>query len=132
LPAYLALSVRGADKERDELLEAFGGGIAPYREGRFREAADRLAPLAARRPDVPEVAFYLGAARLFAGDPAAAIAPLREARASEVVAHDARWFEAVASEHAGRREDADAALRDLCKLSGPYQARACAPVRGKQ
>jgi hypothetical protein len=132
LPAYLALSVRGADKERDELLHAFGEGLAPYREGRFREAADRLAPLAARQPNVPEVAFYLGVARLFAGEPSAAIAPLREARSSDVVSHDARWYEAVALERSGRREDADAALRELCKIPSPYQATACAPVRGMQ
>lgn len=132
LPAYLALSVRGADKERDELLEALGEGIAPYREGRFGEAADRLAPLAARRPDVPEIAFYLGVSRLLAGDPSSAIASLRHARASEVLSHDARWYEAVALERSGRRQDADAALRELCKLPSPYQAGACAPVREKQ
>ncbi len=130
LPAHLALAVRGVDKERNDLLEAFGHAIAPYREGRFSEAADRLAPLSAGRPDVPEFAFYLGVARLFAGDPSSAIAPLRQARASAVLSHDARWYEAVALERVGRREDADALLKELCAPSNPDQTRACTALKG--
>jgi predicted Zn-dependent protease len=126
LPASLALAVRGTDKDRDEALEAFGAGITPYREGRFREAADRLAPLAARRPDIPEFAYYLGVARLFAGDPSAAIEPLRQARVSATVGDDARWHEATALERAGRREEADALLKSLCASANSYQSRACA------
>jgi tetratricopeptide (TPR) repeat protein len=129
LPAFLALAVRG-DKANDDLLEAFGRGIAPYREGRFAEAADRLAPLVTRRPDVPEFAFYLGVSRLFAGDPSAAIAALRQARASAVESYEARWYEAVALEQMGRREEADTLLRDLCASPNPIQTRACAAVRG--
>lgn len=130
LPASLALAVRGADQERDELLQAFGEGIAPYREGRFREAAARLAPLAARRPDVPEFAFYLGVARLHAGDSSAAVVPLRAARASALVGDDARWHEAVALERATRRGEAEAVLSELCASSSPYQPRACAALKG--
>ena len=130
LPAFLALAVRGVDKTRDDLLESFGNGIAPYREGRFAEAADRLAPLVAQRPDVPEFAFYLGVSRLFAGNPSSSIAPLRQARGSTVVSPDARWYEAVALERAGRREEADALLRELCASSNPFQTRACTAVRG--
>jgi hypothetical protein len=130
LPASLALAVRGADKEREELLEAFGAAIAPYRDGRFAEAADRLAPLVTQRPDVPEFAFYLGVSRLFAGDPSAAIAPLRQARASAVESYEARWYEAVALEQIGRREEADTLLRELCASANPIQTRACTAVKG--
>jgi hypothetical protein len=132
LPASLALTVRGTDRERDALLAAFGNAIAPYRQGRYPEAAEALALVATLYPNVPEVAFYLGVSRLFAGDAASAIEPLRAARNSTVLSQDARWYEAVALERSGGREDADAALRELCKLSGPYQERSCAVMRGLQ
>lgn len=129
LPASLALAVRGTDQDRDALLEAFGQAIAHYRAGRFGEAADLLAPLAARRPDIPEFAFYLGIARLFSGDSAAAVAPLRQARASRMLSHEAQWHEAVALERLERREEAMQVLSGLCAASNPYQARACEALR---
>jgi hypothetical protein len=129
LPASLALAIRGENADRDALLREFGEAIAPYREGHFKEAAQALTPLAQRWPAVPEVAFYLGVSHLFAGDPSSAIAPLRQARTSEVVGQDARWYEAIALERSGKRDDADAALRGLCESPGPYRAGACAVVR---
>jgi Flp pilus assembly protein TadD len=79
---------------------------------------------------VPEFAFYLGVSRLFAGDPSAAIAPLRQARASAVESYEARWYEAVALEQIGRREEADTLLRELCASANPIQTRACTAVKG--
>ena len=129
LPASLALAVRGTDRDRDALLEAFGQAIAPYRAGRFGEAANLLAPLAARRPDIPEFAFYLGIARLFAGDSSAAVAPLRQARASTALSHEAQWYEAVALERLERRQETKQVLSALCAASNPYQTRACEALR---
>ena len=129
LPAGLALAVRGTDQDREALLEAFGQAIAHYRAGRFGEAADLLAPLAARRPDIPEFAFYLGIARLFSGDSSAAVAPLRQARASSALSHEAQWYEAVALERLERRQEAKALLSALCAASNPYQTRACEALR---
>jgi hypothetical protein len=126
LPAALALTVRGVDAKRDALLQEFGAAIAPYRQGRHQEAVDALTPLSARYRDVPEIAFYLGISHLLAGDPVSAIPPLREARKSEVVSADARWFEAVALERSGNTQQATAALKELCGSPGPYQTRACA------
>jgi hypothetical protein len=128
LPASLALAVRGSDN-RQALLEAFGQAIAPYRAGRFGEAADLLAPLAARRPDIPEFAFYLGIARLFSGDSSAALAPLRQARASSALSHEAQWHEAVALERLERRDEAKRLLSALCAASSPYHKRACDALR---
>jgi hypothetical protein len=129
LPGSLALAVRGSEQDRDALLEAFGQAIAHYRAGRFGEAADLLAPLAARRPDVPEFTFYLGIARLFAGDSAAAVAPLRQARASAALSHEAQWYEAVALEGLERRQETRQVLSALCAASNPYQTRACEALR---
>lgn len=131
LPASLALAVRGADRNR-EALEAFGQAIAHYRAGRFGEAANLLAPLAARRPDIPEFAFYLGIARLFAGDSPAAIAPLRQARASPMFSEEAQWHEAVALERAGSRAEARKLLAALCASRHPYRARACTALSAGQ
>ena len=124
LPASLALTVRGADRNR-EALEAFGVAIAHYRAGRFGEAANLLQPLAARRPDIPEFGFYLGIAQLFSGNSSAAVAPLRQARASRMLSEDAQWFEAVALEQAGSRTEARDLLTVLCASPHPYRARAC-------
>jgi hypothetical protein len=131
LPAALALTVRGTDPDQDAFLEEFGDAIAPYREGRYVEAVNRLAALAARRPEQPEVAFYLGLSHLLAGDPAAAVLPLIAARRSEVVAHEARWYQAVALERAARIAEANTVLNELCDMAGAFKDRACAAARGR-
>jgi hypothetical protein len=129
LPATMSLPVEGAEAERDAVLKAFDKAIGPYREGRYAEAAKALTDLAARRPDAPEIAFFLGVSRLLAGDTAAALEPLRAARDSTIVADDARWLEAVVLERTGRPAEADAALRPLCDVPGPYEQRACIILR---
>ena len=42
---------------------------------------------------------------------------------------DATWYLAIALERSGRRDAASATLTDLCKVTGPRQAQACAGVR---
>lgn len=125
LPASLTLAVRGPRDDAEAFLRAFGPAIAAYRDGRFAEAAAALAPVAEAYRDVPEAWFYLGVARLHAGQPAEAVEPLRRSVGSAVVGDEARWWEAVALERAGRAADAQRALAQLCAAAGPDRARAC-------
>ena len=129
LPPDLVLTMRGADGEQDGFLKAFGAAIAPYRAGQFAEAAVALAPVVEKYSAVSEAWFYLGAARLYSGQAAEAIEPLRRAQSSGVVADEARWLHAVALQHAARDTAARAALQALCSAPGPYQERACAVVK---
>jgi len=129
LPADLILTMRGTESDRQAFLVAFGKAIAPYRDGRFAEAAAALAPVAERYADVVEIWFYLGTARLYSGAPSGAIEPLRRARASEVVGEDARWLQAVALQHTGQDVAARAELQALCADAGAYRDRACAVAK---
>lgn len=129
LPASFTIVMRGeANPARDAFLTAFGPAIAPYRAGRYAEAAEALQSLTARFPAVHEGWFYLGVARLHAGRAADAVEPLRRARQSEVVAEQALWLEAVALERSGRPDDATAALRAACEADRRSHADACATL----
>jgi TolA-binding protein len=127
LPARYALVTRGGEADR-AFLEAFGAAIAPYRVGDYTRAATALADVCSRFPDVPEAAFYLGAARLLSGDAAGARAPLADATRAEALGDAARWLGAVAAERSGASGDADTALTALCEAAGTYQAQACAAL----
>jgi hypothetical protein len=129
LPPNLILAMRGTEGDREAFLRAFGEAIAPYRAGRFGEAAAALAPVAERYSDVVETWFYLGTARLYNAAPAEAIEPLRRALTSEVVGADARWLQAVALQRAGQEVEARAALQAICDEAGDYRDRACAVVK---
>lgn len=129
LPASFTIVMRGdTNPGRDAFLAAFGPAIAPYRTGRYAEAAEALQSLTARFPDVEEGWFYLGVSRLYADRPADAVEPLRRARRSEVVADQALWFEAVALERSGRADEATAALRAACAADRQSHADACASL----
>jgi TolA-binding protein len=129
LPASFTIVMRGdASPDRDAFLTAFGPAIAPYRAGRYAEAAEALEGLTARFPAVDEAWFYLGVSRLYAGRAAAAVEPLRRARQSDVVAEQALWLEAVALERAGRGDDATAVLREACDADRQSHAEACATL----
>jgi predicted Zn-dependent protease len=125
LPASLTLVMRGAAPESQVFLRAFGAAIAPYREGRYADAATALGGLTRSFPDVPEGWYYLGVSHLLAGSAGAAIEPLQRATVSGVVGDDAAWLHAVALERAGRTDEASAALRTLCAGTGPARRRAC-------
>lgn len=131
LPAALALEVRGAPSNRETFLTAFGPAIAPYREGRYAEAASALAPVAERFTDIPEAWFYLGVSRLYAGQPADAVDALARASASDAVGAQAAWLRVVALERAGRADEASAALAAFCRTGGAAtQPAACASPSG--
>jgi hypothetical protein len=131
LPASLALVARGGSSEAEGFMTAFGAAVVPYRAGRYSDAAAALDEVARRHPDVPEGWFYLGAARLLAGDAVGAMAPLERARASTVLAAEARWLGAVALARAGRGPEADAALAAMCADDPTNRARACAAAAVK-
>lgn len=125
LPASLTLAMRGAVPESEAFLTAFGAAMAPYRQGRYVEAAAALGDVTRSFPEVPEGWYYSGVSHLLAGNAAAAIEPLRRATRSGVVGDDANWLHAVALERAGRADDASSALRALCAGAGPARQRAC-------
>lgn len=131
LPASLAIVTRGTSSPAEAFMTAFGGAMVPYREGRYAEAAAALDGVTRRQTDVAEGWFYLGASRLWAGDAAGALAPLERARASTVLAVEARWLGVVALERAGRRLEADAALAAMCRDDPANRERACAAAAVK-
>lgn len=129
LPATLALEVRGAPADRNTFLSAFGPAIAPYREGRYAEAAVALAPVAERFEAIPETWFYLGVSQLYAGRPGEAVDALGRASASDAVGAQATWLRVVALERAGRVAAASAALADFCRsAAAATQRAACASL----
>lgn len=128
LPASYTLAVRGPQDDASAFMRAFGAAIAPYRAGQFAAAAAALTAVVAAHPDVPEAAFYLGMARLHAGQPGDAVEPLRHGAASAVVGSEARWWEAVALARDGRSADAQQALERLCASDGAVARRACTAV----
>lgn len=129
LPASFTIVMRGdSNPGRDAFLAAFGPAIAPYRAGRYAEAAEALQSLTARFPAVDEGWFYLGVARLYADRAADAVEPLRRARQSDVVAEQALWLEAVALERAGRADEATAVLREACDADRQSHAEVCATL----
>jgi TolA-binding protein len=127
LPARYVLTMRG-DAVSQAFLEAFGTAIAPYRDGRYGEAAMLLEPVARQYADRPEAAFYLGVSQLMAGDAPRAAQTLAGVRDAEDLSDAARWFEAVALERAGHSEAAGTLLEALCAGAGDYAPRACAAI----
>jgi hypothetical protein len=129
LPADLIVTSRGAaGAETRRFLAQFGEAIGPYREGRFDEAATRLARLADARGDVADVWFYLGVSHLFAGRAADALKAFEQPGVAAAAGDDLPWQRAVALERLGRAQDSDAVLRALCTRAGPYRDRACAAL----
>ena len=111
-------------------LEAFNLAIEPYRAGRFPEAAASLADLGATFPDAAEPPLYEGVARLLAGHPDAAMAPLgRAARLASGTEWlpDAEYYGARAGLAAGRDEGRQTLVK-LCATSGPYQSQSCRAI----
>ena len=122
-----ALVYRRPGVSSQPFLEAFNRAIAPYRAGRYPDAANRLAELAADFPDAPEPPLYEGVAQLLSGRPDAAIGPLERAT---LLAQDSEWqpdaeyYDARARLASGRGEGRQTLVR-LCANSGPYQSQSC-------
>lgn len=107
-----------------ELLDALSG----YREGRYAESIAPLEALARARPSDVNAAFYLGVARLLAGQPAEAVTALEHARAMAPPHRFAEtdWYLATAAQRAGRLDVARTALDRVCSGESRFKAQACA------
>jgi hypothetical protein len=110
------LAVRSGRARGTDLARA----LEPFRAGRYAEAAARLEPLA-RAGTAPEPAFYLGVARLLAGDARGAIPWLRRSRdrTPPALADRPTWYLALALIGSG---DGEAAIRELTRLCGRRSA----------
>ncbi|MGA2324932.1 MAG: tetratricopeptide repeat protein [Bryobacteraceae bacterium] len=105
--------------------------LAPYEKGDFREAADRLAPLASRYPEIFEVAFYRGVCLLLTGRPEDAVAPLAQARTlgDPAQREEASWYLSLAHLRAGTVRQARPHLEQLCSGGALHSASACLALR---
>ena len=121
-----ALTFRGASD--NQLLADLKQPFDAIRADDYRTAVDAFSSLARQYPMSVEVAYYDGVARIFLDDPAGALASL--ARAEQIgessFASDIAWYQAVALERAGRRDEARDRLRALCDAKGARSAEACA------
>lgn len=108
-PAFVGGGVRSAG---DSVAARVDAAMIAYAAGDFRLAAARLSEAAASDSS-PGVAFYLGAARLAAGDPRGAIVAFRRAEGPEgnPYAEDAVIGAAKAFLRLGQPDSALAALR---------------------
>jgi hypothetical protein len=121
-----ALTFRGA--RDNQLLADLKPAFDAIRVDDYRAAVQEFSRLAAQYPTSVEVAYYDGVARLFLDDPNGALASLTRAEqiGDSSFAPDIAWYQAVALERAGRRDEARARLRALCDQKGPRSTEACA------
>lgn len=129
LSAERAMMTRGPSSA-PSFLEEFGRATAPYRDGRYGEAARALAAMAAAHPDAYEPVFYQGVASLMAGEDAAALTALRRAAelAPASLQDEIRWYRAAALQRTGAFDEATDLLRELCAGASALRARACGVV----
>lgn len=126
-----ALVLRGTGP--DAYVDRLAAALVPFRRRDYARAAVQLESVAARHPSQPHAAYYAGLARLLAGQPADAIAPLSLAR--RLAADDphlqesASWYLAVAFERSGGLASALPALAGLCAEGGVRRADACGALR---
>ncbi|MCS7023451.1 MAG: hypothetical protein NZV14_01520 [Bryobacteraceae bacterium] len=128
LPPASTLAWRSQDGGPDQAyLVELGQALKPYREGRYREAAVRLQSLASQYPQSVEAPFYAGVSHLLAGDALFALEWLTKKPLvrSHPLYDDQLWYRAAALEQTGQWAEARDLLRQLCKLSGGYQQKAC-------
>lgn len=111
LPVFRGLPVRSSATSAERMVDS---GMVLYGKRDYRRAADVLGAASGRTTD-PGVSFYLGLARLAAGDASAAASALRSALEppGNPYATDARFYLAKASLRLGA---ADSALVHLSKV----------------
>jgi hypothetical protein len=122
-----ALTYRSGDAGTS-LLADLKPAFDALRQDDYATAARALSQLADRYPDAVEVPYYRGISQLFLNDVAGARASLARAAqlADDAFAADVGWYQAVADERAGRRDDARSRLRTLCAQRGPRSSASCA------
>lgn len=128
-PEALTLRSGSADPYAAALDEA----LAPYNRDDYQAAIAALAPLAARYPDKPHPAYYLGLSRLLAGDAAGAVDDLQKARRlaspGSSLSWQAAWYLAIALERSGRPASAIEPLQAVCAGGSARKAQACDGLR---
>lgn len=128
-----ALVWRGAGGENTFLAD-LKPALDAYRQGDYVAADKEFASLAARYPQSVDVTFYQGVTALLMNDPRRAIPAFEavEARGDTTFTADARWYRAVAEQHAGNTVDARRRLDALCREARAADpnadARACVAV----
>jgi hypothetical protein len=111
---------------RDDGLadEAVRLARADLEAGRDAEAVARLAPIAARRPDLGDVAYWLGAASWSAGDRDAAAASFRRVPAEDPMTRQAALALGRLEMETGRFRPAEEALERAVAGGGPIADQA--------
>jgi TolA-binding protein len=124
------LTWRGAGRQ-NQLLTDLKPGLDAFRSGDYAAANEELSTIAAAFPDSFDVRYYQGVSRLFLNDIAGAIESLTAAErtADSSFAADLAWYLAVASERAGKIEDARRQLTPVCNAGAARAADACAALR---
>ena len=117
---WFALRLRD-DARADEAVRL---ARADVDAGRVAEAVARLAPIAARRPDRGDVAYWLGAAEWSVGDRDAAVAALRRVPADDPIARQAALALGRLELEAGRLRPAEEALERAAAGGGPIADQA--------
>ncbi len=121
---YLASELRG---ETDSA--AFTQAMAHYTEGRYEEAAAGLSRCVQAGAADGEVFFYLGVARLLAGDASGAAQSLEAAAEAMPASALYRWYRAQALLSDGRGEAAAVELHRLREEGAEYAAAADSLLR---
>ena len=110
LPLATAMVMRGAKSANEQrYLRELGDALAPYRVDDFPTASERLERLTSRYPQRVEPVFYLGVARLIAGDTRGAAEALESAKkiGSEELDNDIARYLSMARQGAGCTERID-------------------------
>ena len=123
------IALRGRPSPRRALLDDLAIALEPYRQDDFAEAATRLGGLREKRPDAPEITYYLGVCLLLLDRPADAIAPLADAARRMTPPDEARFYVSVARVNAGQTDAGLAELTRLCNSRSDAAARACEALK---
>lgn len=114
------LTLRG-DASSDQLDEA----MRAYNNADYAAAAQQLAELVSSDTAREDLRFYLGVARLGAGQPATAARVLASVRAPSLYTQQAEWYRALAMGQADKTEQARLLLQRVARSeTHPYQSQA--------
>ena len=119
-----AMTWRGQGPD-NPVLVALKPALEAFRAGNYAVADKEFSVVAARYPDLIEVALYQGVARLFLNDWSGALDRLNRAQALDdpAFADDVAWFLAVARERSGDVPEARRQLQSICSRNAA--SRAC-------
>jgi hypothetical protein len=125
-----ALTWRHAGRQGD-LLADLKPGLDAFRGADYATARRELSALTTNYPNAIEVFLYLGVSQLHLGEHQAALDSLKTARgmadtAGPTLGVEAAWYEAMAHERLGHKDDARIILNALCVGTSARTQAACA------